>query len=292
MKSSVRLCRIASFSSVAVFLLISILHSIAYLSAFGVTNENYFNPGAILPTVAIALALLWTLLGTVLAIRCKTAEIGHSPFPLASLLTALGYLAAAILLWLSLDSSLAKITAAVLLASALGIAVSTVSKGISDDAKALLGFLPTVGCILLAIVYYFEKRAEMNAPLKITVMAGVLLVMMYHIQKIRLWLGRPTPRMFLLFTVALLGVGALSAIPVPIAFLAGVFNRSETITSLPTLASVLRNPECLAGSLIILGACTEAAVQSFGITEAKKKKEDSDNTEKAPDTLEDCEEKA
>ena len=109
-----------------------------------------------------------------------------------------------------------------------------------------------------------------------------------RLQQIRLRLGRATPRLFLFFTLALLGIGALSAIPVPIAFLAGVFNRSETITALPPLASVLRNPECLAGALIILGACAEAAIQSFGITEAA---EIPDNTPTSPDTLEDCEEK-
>lgn len=289
MKSTVRIFRIASLASVAVFLLISILHSISYLSAFGVPNPSYFNPGAVLPSVTVALAFLWALVGIILAIRSKSAEIGAAPLPFVGVFSAIGYLAAAIVLWLSLDDSFAKATAAVLLASACGIAVSALFRGLTDAAKAFLGFIPTVGCALLAIVYYFEKRLEMNAPLKISVMAGILLVMMYHLQQIRLRLGRTTPRLFVSFTFALLGIGALSAIPVPIAFLAGVFNRSETIASLPTLASVMRNPECLAGALIILGVCINAAVQSFGITEAP---EAPDNTYEStsPDTLEDCEE--
>ncbi len=290
MKSSVRLFRIAS---VVAFFLIAVLQTVSYLSMFGNPNENYFNPKAPLPTVALTLALVWTALGIVMAFVLKSPE--SHPLPSAvsridNFLTASGYLAAAAILWFSLSNNLAKVTTLLLLAAACGMAASALLSKLSNATRALLGFLPAIACALLAVVFYFEKRLEMNAPLKISVMTGILLVMIYHTQQIRTHLGLTTPRLLCGISNALIGIGALSAIPVPIAFLTGVFNRSETVTTLPKLASILRNPECLAGALIVL--CVSATVLLQTILSITEKQTENPESFPSPERSEIAEEES
>ena len=81
--------------------------------------------------------------------------------------------------------------------------------------------------------------------------------------------------MYLFLSSALIAFGSLTAIPVPVAFLLGVFDRDTTQNSQPLLSSIMDHTTYLAGAVVLLGIVTVTAIRFLGfITATAPEKED------------------
>ena len=121
------------------------------------------------------------------------------------------------------------------------------------DLTAIAGFLSIAAMVYLVAFYYFDATLEMNAPLKISVQMGLLCAMLYFTAELRSLLGRTISRLYLLLTSLAIAIGALSAIPVVLAFLAGK-------TSYRAYA---------AGAVLTLGIFLTACIRLTGLALAK-----------------------
>ena len=233
----------------------------SYLTAYGALGANYFSSASPLPKISVILALLSCLfgIGTILTwkkspIKFPTPQDGFTSLP-----AAIGFFVGAVLMALSNDT---KLTYAIVffLALAFGYNLCLTCGWIKDaHAAALLGFSAVIGCILLCGYYYFDATLEMNAPVKVCVLTGLLFAMMHYTGELRTLIGTSMPRVHLLLSVCTLGIGALSAVPLPIAYLFGKFDRLTTLRNASLMASQIKHPEYLAGAVVLLGVCITVA---------------------------------
>jgi hypothetical protein len=127
----------------------------------------------------------------------------------------------------------------------------------------LIGFSAVIVCILFNGYFYFDSTLEMNAPLKVTVQLGFLAAMIYFISEIRALLGITLPRVYLLANACTVGFGALSSIPVTLAYLLQVFKPQASPFTASLTAQLFDHPEYLAGSVVLFGICISAAWRLF-----------------------------
>ena len=243
--------------------LITLLQILAFLLDYEAPAANYFSVGAILPTIANVLTVLVVLAGCLLALLIpkNQLQLGTLPVRAASIPAAVGFLAGAVILLLSLNSTASRFAVLFLLLGAAYALLSGYAPARMSATSALLGFAAVLGCILLDALYYFDSSLEMNAPVKVTVIIGLLCAMLYYTGEIRILLGKPAPRLYMMLCFWLLGAGGLAALPIPIAALAGAFARTTSPSNAPVLAQQMYHPEYLAGALIVLGTAISAGIR-------------------------------
>lgn len=250
----------------------TVLQVLAYLKAYQAPSSNYFASDSLLPKASVAFALLGCALAIVgFFLQRKTDErsdaLPHSYAPLAS---ALGFLGGAGILLLSDSSNLVSVTAVCLILAAAYQILLTFRVFQESAITAMIGFSTVVGCILTVGYYYFDSSLEMNAPVKIHVMMGLLLAMLCYTAELRFLLGIGKPKIFKLLSCATVCVGALTAIPLPVAFLAGCFDRASAIKSTSLMAATLQYPAYLAGAVILLGITVTAAWRMLSVGLSKE----------------------
>lgn len=196
--------------------------------------SNYFAHGAKLPTIAVICAVIGVVLGIVAAVLTDPKTLPHTVFSDKPCVNpaSVGFLAAAVCMVVSITAGSASVWSILFIVSALLATVYTVCVNLptvrrSATAVAFVGFFSVISCILLCAYYYFDLSLEMNAPLKTMVQLGVLATMIYFTAEIRFLLGNGQKRVFLALSFALVSIGALSSLAVPIAFLAGRIDRID-----------------------------------------------------------------
>ena len=235
----------------------ALLQALAYLQVYGDSGSNYFSSASPLPDLAVIFALLSCAFGVAAVCLWKKAPI-HPRTPsgsLTSIPAALGFWAGAVLMLLSNDTKLTYAVAIFFFLAAayqLLLAFQTIK---DSFLTAFIGFSAVIGCILLEGYYYFDATLEMNAPVKVSVLIGLLFAMIYYTNELRWLIGNPFPRANLLISACLLGIGALSAIPVPLAFLLGKFDRLASVKTDRFMVAQFLHPEYLAGAVVLLGVC-------------------------------------
>lgn len=225
-------------------LLSAILMAVAYLTQYDAPDANYFRRSAALPIVASVLSALSALAGTVLAIRIPRGrpKTDALPAPLASLASAAGLLLCAVILLIGTVRSGATggarivriLTLILLLLSAaytLVVALCDLSQERNRNTAILLGLSTVFALILLNGIHYFDASLEMNAPLKVSVMLGLLFGMVTFTGEIRYLLGTAMPRFYLVLCFWTAAAGALSAIAVPVAYFAGILDQTDYLAS-------------------------------------------------------------
>ena len=263
MKRSSRILRILPFVILGLSFLAALFQTLAYLLAYEAPKANYFSAGAPLPVIAAICAVLSCLAGVAVfpLIEKKALQVHELPMRRASLFGAIGFAAGAVILMLSVSGKLSTVTSILLLVSAAYSLCVAFLPAQKNAVTALLGFAAILGCILLDALYYFDTSLEMNAPVKVSVLIGVLCAMIYYTGELRILLGQAMPRLYLLLSSLAVGVGALSALPVPIAAITGIFNRSASPANAAFLAERLFHPEYLAGAVIVLGTAVCAWIR-------------------------------
>lgn len=243
------------------------LQVLAYLLSYEGPKANYFIPNALFPFLATVSMLAAICFGVFASFALKKGTVNPTDLPCkaASAPAAIGFAAGAAVLQLSANTPATRAAAALLLVSAAyHIATLTIPQKRSA-LTALIGFAPIVVCVLISGIYYFDNTMEMNAPVKVSVMMGLLCTTVYHTGELRILLGRSMPRTFVILSTLTVAVGSLSALPLPIAFLTGHFDRAYTATSLPLLASTLEYPIYLAGAIVLLGTTLCAALRCLSL---------------------------
>lgn len=193
-------------------------------------DSNYYTKGAILPILAVSLALLSILLGSIAAQRSKITADPELIFSRKAsvLCPAVGFLAPAITLLFFREKRIALLCIPFLILAAIySILVNLPKQRKHREITAIIGFSSVISCALLNTYLYFDMSVEMNAPIKTTLQAGLLCSMLLCVGELRFLVGSPQPRMFLMLCSWTLGACSLSAISIPLAFFANRFQRAD-----------------------------------------------------------------
>ena len=227
-------------------LVAEILWIVAILGAYdGATH--YFDLGTVLPTLAVIFVASGVALGIAAAILTEPSRLPDTVFPDKPRVSpaSIGFPAAAVCMAVSVTMGTATVWSILFLIAALIGGLYTVCVGFphvrrSATAVTFLGFFAVIAGILLCAYYYFDLSIEMNAPLKAAVQLGVLASTVYLLAELRFLLGIGQKRVFLALSFALVSVGGLSSLAVPIAFLAGKTDRFDYLAgALLTLSVAL-----------------------------------------------------
>ena len=237
-------------------LLLTLLGAIAYLTAFDPV-ANYFQRGAKLPTVCTVLAIVGVAIALLIGCllpkgKLLTPTLANRYAPLCSML---GELSALIAFAIALPR-ISPITILALAALLLTVLCDGLQVFRSDRANGtgFLGYAPIVASAAMAMYYYFDMTVEMNAPFKVAIQVGLLFAMVYNTEELHVLLRRPRPRAYLTLSLCMMIVGALTAVPIPLAFLLGI----------------LRRPDYLAGALLLLGTSLRATLRTSEILKERK----------------------
>lgn len=242
-------------------LLAAILMLVAFFTQYDAPQANYFRAGASLPVIAGILAGLSALIGTAAAFTLpRTAPQTQSlPLPGASLNGVIGFLACSAFLVLSLIRDrfdwMLLLTLALSLCSAVYcilVAFFTLSREHTRDIAVPLGFTPIFATIFLCASHYFDKSLEMNAPVKVILMLGLLTAMITFTGEIRYHVGSALPRVYLMMLSWSIAAGSLSFLAVPAAAFAGI----------------LSGYAYLASSFVILGCTVSSALRLWTLLRA------------------------
>ncbi len=264
MKLSPRFLRRFPIASVGLFTAVSIFQSLAFLFSYESGKSNYFTADAPLPMISYVLSIVglaWSIALIRLLPKSISTHQKNLPCPIASLPIALGFLTGATTLALSDHSKLALLTVAFLLLAACYALLVAFAKQVDATWKALGGFSAVLACILLNAIYYFDTTLEMNAPIKITLLVGLLSAMLYFTAELRYLLEKPAAKLHVIFSVSTLALGGLTAIPLPLAFAVGLLNRPTTPEGVPMLAKYFQHPAYVAGAFVVLGVSVGAAIR-------------------------------
>ncbi len=245
--------RIAQWVAIVSALVAGALQTAAILTSYA-AGRNYFEAGAILPTVAAILALFAGACGILSASFCKKEQL-LSPVVnsiLPGIPAACGFAYGAFLLLTSSASPWTIPASLAMLATALySLLFSKKNVQRFPRALALLGFLAVAACAMINVYCYFDTSLEMNAPVKVTVQTALLFAMIYYTAEIRFLLGREKPRLYLALSYCTVAALSLPAVSIPVAYVAGVVDRTDyfafAVTALGLLLTVLLRTLCDTG---------------------------------------------
>lgn len=198
-------------------------------------ETHYFRTGSILPKLSVFSALLAALCGTLAAAKTDLSSLSPTPFSKKNTISPLffGFLAVTVLMIASrkaIDASLGVVA----ILSAVASLPYTVLIGIPTARKkatslTLWGFAPVVASILLLAYFYFDNTLEMNAPLKVSVQIGLLMIPLLMTGELRYLIGREQPRLFMMLATWTASVGALASPSVLVAFFIDKASRIEYV---------------------------------------------------------------
>ncbi len=95
-----------------------------------------------------------------------------------------------------------------------------------------LGFSTVIGSILLNAYYYFDFTLEMNAPVKIQVQLGLLMLMLCATGELRYLLGIAKPKLYLILSVGGITASAVTAVPLTGLYITGRFTRPDYLAGI------------------------------------------------------------
>lgn len=240
-------------------LIAAVLQTLSYLFYYTEPEAHYFRAGALLPILSTAFAIFAVVLGTVWALLLpkKAEPVPIDRFPLAFLPCALGFFASGVFFLPT------ELLAAVLLllGGVFALLLCFPFGARSVNLTALFGFLAILSIIYLNGVFYFDASLEMNAPLKTSVQVASLSGMVYLTGELRALLKISMPRTYRALGFLVIGTSALTAIPVPVAFLCG---KTERI-------------DFLAGAILSIGFLLTAAIRLWTIGSTGKNEPEPQN---------------
>jgi len=214
-----------------------LLQTIAVLTAYN-ADANYFDKSSPLPIFALFCAVIAAVIATIAALRTDPAPAAATPFWRSAIPspTGIGFLVTAIAIALSkhtMTNTWTRPLAALflLVAAVYSVFVQIERFRKSRTPAVLSGFGAILACILINAYYYFDVSVEMNAPLKTSAQTAILFLLLYLTAELRYLFGDPQQRVYLILSSWTVAFGALIAIPLPIAYLTGRFDRPDYAAS-------------------------------------------------------------
>ena len=192
-----------------------ILQLLSALTAFE-AGTHYFVRGSALPVCAWVVSLLGVGFAIASAFLDKEQPVlKRSRF--SPLFAAVGFAALLPALFALLDSETKTTARLALLALLLVILagnfclLSAFAKKQFAGLTAILGLLAVLAPACLALIYYFDKSVEMNAPVKVCLQTGLLFSMFPFLCDVRTRLNRPIPRLLTGLRLACFPIASLSS---------------------------------------------------------------------------------
>ena len=249
------LSAILKWGSLGAAALTAVLQTLAHLLSYD-PNSNYFQIDAPLPYIAVAVAAVGALCG-ILCAALMPAPRNVAPFSdnvLTSLPAALGMLAFPIISASFTKGTIPMLASlALICAAAYSILCTTPLCKSAPTGLCLLGFGSVIAAALVNATFYFDTTLEMNAPAKVALQTALLFAMLYYTAELRYLLDRAKPRLFIALSLLTLSTGALSAIPMTVAFACGIIDRKD----------------CFAGALLVLGIAITVLFRLIRVLSAK-----------------------
>ncbi len=212
----------------------AILQSVAVVTAYE-DNTHYFRGDSPLPMISALTAILSAICGTLAAVRMNPSTLSPTPFSKKNTISPLffGFLAVAILMlsWRrAADSSLGIVSILTAVASLpYTVLIGIPSARKKANALTFWGLAPVIASILLLAYFYFDNTLEMNAPLKVSVQIGLLMIPLLITSELRYLIGREQPKLFMAIAAWTAAAGALAAPSVLIAFFIDKASRIEYV---------------------------------------------------------------
>lgn len=197
-------------------------------------KANYFVFDAILAPLSLILGAICAACGVAAVCTTKCEDLSDMVFPANYHfpLTALGFFGATALLAMRSISMLGFVTVPFLIVACAYCILSGVQKQRTSNGKLpILGFFAVFGAILLNAYYYFDFTVEMNAPVKVVLQVGLLMLMLCYTGELRYLLGIQKPKMYLILSVFGLITSALASVPFFILFCKKSFLRIDYCAS-------------------------------------------------------------
>lgn len=222
-------------------LIAAVLSAIAFATQFDAPNSNYFQRGAILPTVACSFSVI-AVLTAVLSLVCLFPKNSFSaetmPMPRAAIPSAIGFLLCAIFLSLGIvqnGESTMRVVALALALISIGyeclVPFADLNRKTVRDRAVPLGFAPIFCLIFLCAILYFDRSIEMNAPLKVYLTLGLLTALLSCTNELRFLLGSAMPRLCFLLLSCTVATGALTIFAIPTALCVGIAVRADYLAA-------------------------------------------------------------
>ena len=213
----------------------AVVQTVAIVTVYD-NGTNYFLNSAVLPTVALAIALLACAAGIVAAILSPVFDGQATVFSvrLAPSPATVGFLiSAAFVLFYRTKTAQPTVGLAAALLLLCGMVytllVSVPAWRQSKNRALCFGMLGILGTILINAYYYFDVSIEMNAPIKVTTQMGLLFATVYLTGELRFLLGTQKPRVFVALATALASIGSLCSFSLLVAFFLGKTDRADYV---------------------------------------------------------------
>ena len=170
------------------------------------------------------MAILGAALGIISVLITKqkfNVQLPLSSFPLLSLFAAVGFLLATVQIWFMPNSALSIPAIVFSLLAAFYLICRGFPSLLKPAAISLLSFCPVIACALLNAAYYFDTSLEMNSPIKVTLQATFLFIMLFFTEEIRFSINRAMPRLYATLAICTLAASSLCSLPVLLSYLFG-----------------------------------------------------------------------
>lgn len=196
-----RLC----FPAAAVLTLLgATIRTVCFLTAYD-SRTGYLNPGFltslstwlyfITPAVLIAVALLVPKDTLPITLRQRL----RAPSAILAALGLVAFSAVVFVHYAPAKGDMLLAPALLGIPAALYYGISAAKNGRYPDWLSFLGFLPVFWCVAAVADLYFDPFVTMNSPIKISLQVGLMGFMAAILGELRFRIGRPLPRVALVF---------------------------------------------------------------------------------------------
>lgn len=208
-------------------LLLSLIATVLQIVAVLTELESgfaFFAEGAILPSVAVALACAGGAIGILASCLLPAKAAGDRngfalPIPDPA---AIGFLFFAIFTLIEADSVPAYVSA---LFSLPAVGFCVVSRfptlRVGRTVISILGATAAVACAFGSAALYFDVALPMNSPMKQWLQIALLCAMLYYVEEIRFFIGAPLPRLSAGVAFLVCGAAALGGLPTLVGYIGG-----------------------------------------------------------------------
>ena len=195
--------------------------------------ENYFLRDSALAPLSLILGIIAAVCGIAAVCATKRADLSDHVLPknFNFPLTSIGFVFAAGVLIISSASTLGRISVPFLLVACVYCILTGTKLKARQSLVAIVGFSTVLGSILLNAYYYFDFTVEMNAPIKVALQMGLLMMMLCYTGELRYVLGIQKPKMYLILSVLGITSTAFAGLPIIILNATAKGSRPDYVAS-------------------------------------------------------------
>lgn len=266
--------------SFAAFAVLAMLFECIAFSTNLQADSNYFEHGAILPTLAIVFAVLAASIGTLEALLTSKSSLdAKGTIRFAFLPSAIGFAVSGFYHFSNANDNYDTIVSLILIIAALYALSQCVIKAKIAESTSFLGFAAMIGCAGLTGYHYFDSTVEMNAPAKVLLQMSMLVAMLFFTSELRRTLSTPIRKLYTTLATWTIATGAITAVPIILAYATGKIERTDYLVDAILVLTVT-----VTAALRMLSLYLEKEPIEDPIEDASQDSREIDTTEASTDT--------